>query len=62
MKYKRKFDQEKFERLIKDWEWNWVENSDTYTKDAKGDAVKLALAIYGKYFSQIVKAYSIELK
>jgi len=40
-----------FDKEVKDWEWKWVNNHDAYDDEVKGDAVRVATAVYKKYFA-----------
>ncbi|HEY5591088.1 MAG TPA: alpha-N-acetylglucosaminidase [Paludibacter sp.] len=53
----KEFDQKLFDEVMKDWEWNWVNATETYTTEIKGDAVKSAMRMHSKYYKTILKAY-----
>ncbi|HVU95787.1 MAG TPA: GH92 family glycosyl hydrolase [Puia sp.] len=46
---KGKIDWAVFEKEVKDWEWSWVNGHESYSSEAKGDAVAVALELYRKY-------------
>lgn len=48
-------DLQKFETDIRDWEWSWVNGSEKYPTDTKGNSVKIARELYKKYNQQIIK-------
>jgi alpha-N-acetylglucosaminidase len=56
----KKFDQQKFEQKMKNWEWKWVESSETYPVQTKGDALKQSIKLYNKYYKLIVQAYKAQ--
>jgi len=45
----REMDWKVFDADVKDWEWQWVNSHDHYDDVAKGDAVRIAVALYKKY-------------
>lgn len=51
---KKTFNQKKFDEQMKNWEWKWVNSSETYTTLPQGDPVKMAEKMYEKYYQQIV--------
>lgn len=51
-------DQKAFDNASKDWEWNWVNGTETYPTEPKGDAMKMAKKMYEKYYPMILKSYS----
>ncbi len=54
----KEIDQEKFENNIKDWEWNWVNATEPYTDEPKGNSITVAKALYAKYNDRMKKAFS----
>ncbi len=50
-------DQKAFESKIKDWEWEWVNKSESYPNEPRGSAVTISIKMYEKYFSVINKVY-----
>jgi len=55
---KKTFDQEKFDKTSKDWEWNWIHETETYPDKPKGNAVEMSRKIFNKYHPLVVKAYT----
>ena len=53
---KETFDSKKFEEVIKDWEWKWVNNSEKYPIQTKGNSVATAKVLFKKYHNQILKS------
>jgi alpha-N-acetylglucosaminidase len=58
----KKFDQKVFEKQIKDWEWNWVNQHETYTAVPIGNPVTTAKALHLKYAAAIKTAYATSHK
>lgn len=50
----KKFDQQKFDEQIKDWEWQWINSNELYPTFTKGDPVKVAKKFYKKYYQHII--------
>ncbi|MDD3078061.1 MAG: alpha-N-acetylglucosaminidase [Paludibacter sp.] len=57
MKKNRSFNQKKFDRKMKNWEWQWVNRDDSYSIQPYGDAIDISLEIYRKYYKEIMKTY-----
>lgn len=51
------FDLQQFDAKVKEWEWDWVHQHDTYPARPSGDPIKTAKAIYEKYRDRIAEAY-----
>jgi len=51
------FDQQQFENMIEDWEWNWVNSHELYPTQTHGNAVATAKKLYDKYHALILMAY-----
>ncbi len=45
----------KFENDIKDWEWDWVNSSEKYPTEIKGNPVQIAKQLQKKYYQLILK-------
>jgi len=54
LKQKKKIDDVAFNDQIKDWEWNWVQQNETYPDTPSGDPLKESMAIYQKYYHQVL--------
>lgn len=48
-------DLKRFEEDIKDWEWHWVNGSEKYATQAKGNSVNIAKQLYHKYYQRILQ-------
>jgi alpha-N-acetylglucosaminidase len=49
-----------FDEHIKRWEWEWVNKQEMYSKEPRGETIKIALELYDKYASVLSTAYSAE--
>lgn len=54
LKNKENIDLEKFEKDIKNWEWQWVNDSENYPTVVEGNSIKIAGQLYKKYYQQIL--------
>jgi len=50
-------DQKAFEETMKDWEWNWVNQTQVFPATAHGDATAIANTLYHKYISRLRNQY-----
>ena len=55
MQQKKKFDQKSFDNASKDWEWNWVDGTESYPDKPKGDAIEMSVKMYEKYHKSVLK-------
>lgn len=46
-----------FDQQIKEWEWQWVHDHESYPAKPSGDPVAVTKALYKKYREKIAKAY-----
>lgn len=53
------FNQKDFDGLIKDWEWQWVNGTETYPDHPRGDPVITAETMYRKYNRTIKGVYGL---
>jgi alpha-N-acetylglucosaminidase len=52
------FDAAKFDKQVKDWEWQWVNSHDNaYTDVVKGDAVEVSKRLFSKYQEVVQRAF-----
>jgi alpha-N-acetylglucosaminidase len=54
---KKEVDQKAFEEQIKQWEWKWVNGSESYTDKTIGNPVTIAKQLYQKYYTIIKTTY-----
>jgi alpha-N-acetylglucosaminidase len=57
----KKFDQQAFNEKVKDWEWNWVNSTESYPDKPKGNPIAVSKAMFKKYADKMKKAYSVAL-
>ncbi len=53
----RSFDEEAFDRSIRQWEWRWVNKRKDYPLHPSGNTTLLALELYRKYRSEMATIY-----
>ena len=51
------FDNDAFEKKVKDWEWAWVHQHDAYTDKITGNPVEEAKKMFKKYDALVGEAY-----
>lgn len=57
----KKADLDKFETIIKDWEWQWVNGHEKYSSQPTGDPIRTAIDIYKKYIDEIELSYQLSI-
>ncbi|MFC6996799.1 alpha-N-acetylglucosaminidase [Rufibacter roseus] len=53
----QEIDQKAFDERIKNWEWQWVNSTESYPDETKGDAVSVANEMYLKYNASIKNSH-----
>jgi len=56
MEQKKEIDQNTIDTKMKDWEWKWVNSTESYSDVPKGDPIATSKEIYKKYFPIIKEA------